>query len=132
MFKTSAETNGFSWVLDKFISEKNKRMWSTPADNGWLAVSYATWNRVRIRNRELDRATLCILVDFLTHIDTICIGLPMETLLNHKVVLCLKFVLIIISNNVDPDETQHYAAFHHGLHCLPNYLCMDFPGYKVL
>ena len=53
MFKTSAETNGFSWVLDKFISEKNKRMWSTPADNGWLAVSYATWNRVSIRNREL-------------------------------------------------------------------------------
>ena len=61
MFKTSAETNGFSWVLDKFISEKNKRMWSTPADNGWLAVSYATWNRVSIINRELPFVFACIL-----------------------------------------------------------------------
>ena len=28
-------------------------------------------------------------------------------------------VVLIIANSVDPDEMQHYAAFHLGLHCLP-------------
>ena len=23
-----------------------------------------------------------------------------------------------LANSEDPDEMQHYAAFHHGLHCL--------------
>ena len=26
------------------------------------------------------------------------------------------------TNSVDPDEMQHYAAFHLGLHCLQKYL----------
>ena len=26
-----------------------------------------------------------------------------------------------LTNRVDPDEMQHYAAFHLGLHCLPKY-----------
>ena len=26
----------------------------------------------------------------------------------------------VIANIVDPDEMPHYAAFHLGLHCLPN------------
>ena len=30
-------------------------------------------------------------------------------------------VVLIIANSVDPDEMQHYAAFHLGLHCLPKY-----------
>ena len=35
--------------------------------------------------------------------------------------LILYFVsedLFIFTNSVDPDEMQHYAAFHLGLHCL--------------
>ena len=33
----------------------------------------------------------------------------------------MNFVLII-ANSADPDEMQHYAAFHLILHCLPKYL----------
>ena len=34
--------------------------------------------------------------------------------------LSLKVVLIL-ANSADPDEMQHYTAFHLGLHCLPEY-----------
>ena len=37
---------------------------------------------------------------------------------NYDVSLSLKVVLIL-ANSADPDEMQHYAAFHLGLHCLP-------------
>ena len=40
--------------------------------------------------------------------------------LNCLVFLSLKAVLIL-ANSADPDEMQHYAAFHLGLHCLPKY-----------
>ena len=30
-------------------------------------------------------------------------------------------VVLILANSADPDEMQHYAAFHLGLHCLPSY-----------
>ena len=34
--------------------------------------------------------------------------------------LRLKVVLILIlTNTADPDEMQHYATFHLGIHCLP-------------
>ena len=33
---------------------------------------------------------------------------------------CLK-IFFTFTNNVDPDEMQHYAAFHLGLHCLQKY-----------
>ena len=29
----------------------------------------------------------------------------------------MMYVVLIIANSVDPDEMQHYAAFHLGLHC---------------
>ena len=28
-------------------------------------------------------------------------------------------VVLILANSADPDEMQHYAAFHQGLYCLP-------------
>ena len=28
-------------------------------------------------------------------------------------------VVFILANSSDPDEMQHYAVFHLGLHCLP-------------
>ena len=31
-----------------------------------------------------------------------------------------------IANCVDPDEMQHYGAFHLGLHCLPKNSFRDF------
>ena len=30
-------------------------------------------------------------------------------------------MVLILANRVDPDEMQHYAAFHLGLHCLLAY-----------
>ena len=33
-------------------------------------------------------------------------------------------------NCVDPDEMQHNAAFHLGLHCLQKYLFKGFPNTK--
>ena len=44
-------------------------------------------------------------------------GLQVE-FVNYDVVLSLKVVLIL-ANSADPDEMQHYAAFHLGLYCLP-------------
>ena len=38
---------------------------------------------------------------------------------------------LVLSNSTDPDEMQHYAAFHHGLHCLPKYLFRGFQSTKV-
>ena len=32
-----------------------------------------------------------------------------------------------LTNSVDPDEMQHYAAFYLGLHCLPKY---PFRGFQ--
>ena len=37
---------------------------------------------------------------------------------------------LTLTNSVDPDEMQHYAAFHLGLHCLQKYLFSGFPNTK--
>ena len=34
------------------------------------------------------------------------------------------------TNRVDPDEMQHYATFHLGLHCLQKFLFRGFPNTK--
>ena len=34
----------------------------------------------------------------------------------------------IFTNSEDPDEMQHYSAFHLGLHCLQNYSLRGFPN----
>ena len=66
-------------------------------------------------------------MDFRIYIDTICMGLPIMFFKRSQVVfwklcvyLSLKIVLVL-ANSADPDEMQHDAAFHLGLHCLPNY-----------
>ena len=58
------------------------------------------------------------------HIDTLSIGLPIVHFKESQVFF-LKFdallslrIVLIIANNVDPDEMQHHAAFHLGLHYL--------------
>ena len=35
-----------------------------------------------------------------------------------NIVLFYLKILFTLTNSVDPDEMQHYAAFHLGLHCL--------------
>ena len=40
----------------------------------------------------------------------------------HKNSILLSEYLLTLTNSVDPDEMQHYAAFHLGLHCLQKYL----------
>ena len=51
--------------------------------------------------------------------------------LNYDVFLPLKVVLVL-SNSADPNEMQHYAAFHLGLHSLPNNTFKGFTVYKAL
>ena len=41
-------------------------------------------------------------------------------------------IFFTFKNCVDPDEMQHYAAFHLGLHCLQKYSFRGFPSAKVL
>ena len=77
--------------------------------------------------------TLCILMDFPIHIATICLRLPIVyfkrsqvEFWNYEVLLSLK-VVFILANTADPDEMQHNAAFHLGLHCLLKY---QFRGFQ--
>ena len=61
------------------------------------------------------------------HIDRISMGLPIVyfkgsqvDFLKYSVYLSLEIVFIL-ANSAEPDEMQHHAAFHLGLHCLPKY-----------
>ena len=45
----------------------------------------------------------------------------MSKFLNNDLFMSLK-INFIIENIADPDEMQHYAAFHMGLHCLLEYM----------
>ena len=48
---------------------------------------------------------------------------------NFKIKYCILLSedLFTFTNSVDPDEMQHNAAFHLGLHCLQMYLFKGFP-----
>ena len=43
-----------------------------------------------------------------------------------KVVFFFQKIIFVLANSADPDEMQHYAAFHLCLHCLPKYLFTGF------
>ena len=68
-------------------------------------------------------------MDFPIHtcIDTISMGLSIKNLIGSKVkfsnydVILSMTVGLILANSVDPDEMQHYAPFHLGLHSLQMY-----------
>ena len=62
------------------------------------------------------------------HIDAISMGLSHFAFLGDKARIFLSMVyfcscrfVLILANSADPDEMQHYAAFHLGLHCLQKY-----------
>ena len=67
--------------------------------------------------------TLCILMDFPIQVEYFK-GSQVE--ITNYVRQSLMFVLIF-TNSADPDEMQHYAAFHLGLQCLPEY---QFRGFQ--
>ena len=48
-----------------------------------------------------------------------------------KFVFCLK-IFFTFTNSVDPNEMQHHAAIHLGLHCLQKLLVEGFPKYREL
>ena len=45
---------------------------------------------------------------------------------NKKYYISFSEDLFCVANNADPDEMPHNAAFHLGLHCLPNYPFYSF------
>ena len=47
------------------------------------------------------------------------------------VFFCLK-IIFTFTNSVGPDEMQHYAAFHLGLHCLQKYHEMLLGSYLLI
>ena len=74
--------------------------------------------------KSIPSSTLCILMDFPIYVETINMGRPLCTkgdsrknFINQNAFLSPKVVLII-ENSVEPDEMQHYAAFHLGPYCL--------------
>ena len=72
--------------------------------------------------------TLCILLDFAIHIERISQELSILYFKRSRVEFSqymydvfLTLIVLILANSADPDEMQHNAAFHQGLHCLPKY-----------
>ena len=67
-------------------------------------------------------------MDFPIYINTISMGLPIMYFKgsNEEFFQISGISIPEGANSADPDEMQHYAAFHLGLHCLPKYLCRGF------
>ena len=69
--------------------------------------------------------TLCVLMDFPIQIDTISMGLPIMYFKGSQIEFSKLECFSVpeccfnLANSADPDEMQHCAAFHQGLHCLP-------------
>ena len=66
-------------------------------------------------------------------IDTINLGYTIVHIKGCRVIIFKKYCILLsedlftFTNSVDPDEMQHYAAFHLDLHCLPKY---PFRGFQ--
>ena len=64
--------------------------------------------------------------------DTINLGKSFVHIKGCQVIILKKYCILLSEDmfylySVDPDEMQHYAAFHLGLHCLQKYLFRGFP-----
>ena len=76
-------------------------------------------------------------MDFSIHLDTISMGLPIVYFKGSQVKVpklwCISVPegFLILANSADPDEMQHYAAFHQSLHCLPKHSFRCFRYTKV-
>ena len=49
-----------------------------------------------------------------------------QVVISKIIVVISQKIDFVLANSADPDEMQHYAAFHLGLHCLPKYLFTGF------
>ena len=67
-------------------------------------------------------------MDFPIHIDTISMELSILCVWGSQVeftkLWCIS--VLILANSADPDDMQHYAAFHLGLRCLTKYPFSSF------
>ena len=59
-------------------------------------------------------------------VNCICPAVSGYNFKNNIMFFCLNFYSTLL-NSVEPDETQHCAAFHLGLHCLQKYSFRGFP-----
>ena len=64
---------------------------------------------------------------FLIHVNIISMGPPIVYFKGtqvrfffHTMINLSLNVVLILANSADPDEMQHHAAFHLGLHCVQN------------
>ena len=51
-------------------------------------------------------------------------------IISQKVCISFPKTVLVLANCADPDEMQHYAAFHLGLHCLSKYPFKGFQSSK--
>ena len=73
--------------------------------------------------------TLYVLMYSSFRFDTINLGyLGCQVIIFQKYCILLSEYPFSFTNSVDPDEIQHYAAFHLGRHCLQKYLFRGFPN----
>ena len=83
-------------------------------------------NQMKRYKRKCIRITICILMGFfllvwcnkLQIVHCTYLGFKVITFKKNSVFFCRKIFFNLNTNSVDPDEMQHYAAFHLGLHCL--------------
>ena len=68
-------------------------------------------------------------MDYSFWFDTNKLGIVHCTYLGVSGYNCKLKIIFTFTNGVDPDEMQHYAAFHLGLHCLQKYSFI--PEYEV-
>ena len=74
---------------------------------------------------------------FPIHFDMVRIRLPIVCFKGSQVkvtkLCCISISehCLNIANSADPDKMQHYAAFHMGLHCLPQYPFRGFQYTRV-
>ena len=74
-------------------------------------------------------------MDFLVQINAIGWDCPLYFLRGHRMelpnydVFMSLMIVTTSAKSEDPDEMQHYAAFHLGLHCLQKYPFRGFPIY---
>ena len=78
--------------------------------------------------------TLCILMHYSFWFNTKTWDNPLYISRGVRLFFSKKKNCIILSEylySLDPDEIQHYAAFHLGLHCLQSYSFRGFPIQRV-
>ena len=103
----------------------------TSADNIFRCIVFVAGDRFSKASPLLSyadvRLTLCTLMDFQIHIDTISIGLPIVYFERPNELISVPGGCLTLAKSADPDEMQHYVTLHLGLHCSPKF---QFRGFQ--